>query len=138
MSETAASTQETAGPRSAGGTAGPTSLEAEVFSPRPNGPAAAALLAGAVGVFVLGLNTFVAAAGEGAKEWLTFQNRVGSLSGKTTMAGVVWLVVWALLSAVLWRRNVRLEWVWAAIAVLLIVGNLLMVPAIFERVEPGG
>src|SRR3972149_5204660 len=81
-------------PRAAGGTAGPASLEAEVFSPRPNGPAAAALLAGAVGVFVLGLNTFVAAAAEGAKEWLTFQNRVGSLSGKTTMAGGVWLVGW--------------------------------------------
>lgn len=116
----------------------PPPLDAEWFSPRPNGPAAAALVAGAVGVFVLGLNTFVSAAAEGAKEWLTFQNRVGALSGKTTMAGVVWLVAWALLSVLLWRRNVPIELVWALIIVLLVVGNLLMVPTIFERVEPGG
>ena len=138
MSETAAGMKRGARPRAAGGTADPAALEAELFSPRPNGPAAAALLAGAIGVFVLGLNTFIAAAAEGAKEWLTFQNRVGSLSGKTTMAGVVWLVVWALLSAALWRRNVPIEWVWALVIVLLVVGNLLMLPPIFERVEPGG
>ena len=113
------------------------SLEARLFSPRPNGPAVAALLAGAIGVFVLGLNTFLSAAGEGVAEWFRFQNRVGPLSGKTTMAGVVWLVVWAVLAGALWRRNVRVEWVWAAVIVLLVVGNLLMFPPIYERFEPG-
>ena len=113
------------------------SLEARLFSPRPNGPAVAALLAGAIGVFVLGLNTFLSAAGEGVAEWFRFQNRVGPLSGKTTMAGVVWLVVWAVFAAALWRRNVRVEWVWAAVIVLLVVGNLLMFPPIYERFEPG-
>jgi hypothetical protein len=108
-----------------------------LFSPRPNGPAVAALLAGAAGVFVLGLNTFLAAAAEGVADWFRFQDRVGPLSGKTTMAGVAWLVVWALLAAVLWRRNVRVEWVWAIVIVLLVVGNLLMFPPIYERVEPG-
>ena len=114
----------------------PAALEAELFSPRPNGPAVAAILAGAIGVFVLGLNTFLAAAAVGVSNWFNFQNRVGPLSGKTTMTGVVWLVVWGLLSAVLWRRNVRLEWVWAVVITLLVVGNLLMFPPIFDRVEP--
>jgi hypothetical protein len=114
----------------------PAALEAELFSPRPNGPAVAALLAGAAGVFVLGLNTFLAAAAKGVSNWMNFQDRVGPLSGKTTMTGVAWLVMWGLLSAVLWRRNVRVEWVWAIVIILLVVGNLLMLPPIFDRVEP--
>ncbi len=138
MSESAVGIEQ--GPRPGTGTGAPdlATLEAELFSPRPNGPAVAAILAGAIGVFVLGLITFIAAAAEGVNEWMKFQERVGPLSGKTTMAGVVWLVVWVLLSALLWRRNVRPEWVWAMVIVLLLVGNLLMFPPIFERVEPGG
>jgi len=136
MSESTVGIGQSAG-RQRGGPVDATSPESDLFSARPNGPAVAALLAGAAGVFVLGLITFIDAAAEGVHEWMQFQNRVGALSGKTTMTGVTWLVVWAILSAVLWRRNVRLEWVWAAVIVLLVVGNLLMVPPIFQRVEPG-
>ena len=136
MSESTVGMGQSAG-RQRGGAIEATSLESELFSPRPNGPAVAALLAGAAGVFFLGLITFIDAAAEGVHEWMQFQNRVGALSGKTTMTGVTWLVVWAILSAVLWRRNVRLEWVWAIVIVLLVLGNLQMVPPIFQRVEPG-
>ena len=138
MSETATGMKQHVRPGAGSRDVDPATLESQLFSPRPNGPAVAALLAGAIGVFVLGLITFIDAAAEGVHEWMQFQNRVGALSGKTTMTGVVWLVVWVLLSAILWRRNVRLEWVWAVIIVLLVVGNLLMVPPIFQRVEPGG
>lgn len=136
MSETATEMKQRVRPRTGSGDVDPAALEAELFSPRPNGPAVAALLAGAAGVFVLGLNTFLAAAATGVNNWMNFQNRVGPLSGKTTMAGVAWLVIWGFLSAVLWRRNVRLEWVWAVVIILLVVGNLLMFPPIFDRVEP--
>jgi len=136
VSETATEMKQRVRPGAGSGDADPAALEADLFSPRPNGPAVAALLAGAAGVFVLGLNTFLAAAAKGVSNWMNFQNRVGPLSGKTTMAGVAWLVIWGLLSALLWRRNVRLEWVWATVIVLLVVGNLLMVPPIFDRVEP--
>ena len=136
MSETASGMKQDVRPRMGSGGVDPAAMEAELFSPRPNGPAAAALLAGAAGVFVLGLNTFLAAAATGVSNWMAFQNRVGPLSGKTTMAGVAWLVIWGFLSAVLWRRNVRLEWVWAIVIILLVVGNLLMFPPIFDRVEP--
>src|SRR4030065_578593 len=81
------------------------SLEARLFSPRPTGAAVAALLAGAIGVFVLGLNTFLSAAGEGVAEWFRFQNRAGPLSGKTTMAGVGWLAIWAGFAAALLPRD---------------------------------
>jgi len=117
----------------------PAALRAEAEVPvrlGPNGPGLAAILAGAIGVFALGLVTTLAAAGEGVKEWLAFQNRVGPLSGKTTMAGIAWLVSWALLSVVWWKRDVPFTAVIAVSAILLIVGNLLMFPPIFERFEP--
>jgi uncharacterized membrane protein len=123
-------------PGTGSGDVDPAALEAELFSPRPNGPAVAALLAGAAGVFVLGLNTFLAAAAVGVANWFNFQNRVGPLSGKTTMAGVAWVVAWALLSLVFWKRNVRIEWVTALTVALIVVGFLLMFPPIFDRVEP--
>jgi len=138
VNETATGMRQRVRPGTGSSDVDPAALEAELFSPRPNGPAVAALLAGAAGVFVLGLNTFLAAAAVGVANWFKFQNRVGPLSGKTTMTGVAWLVIWGLLSAVLWRRNVRLEWVWATVIILLVVGNLLMFPPIFDRVEPGG
>ncbi len=102
----------------------------------PSGPAAAAILAAAAYIFVLGLLTFVAAAAEGAKDWLAFQNRVGSLSGKTTLAGVVWVVVWLGLY-LLWRkRDVPLTAILVLAAALILVGGLFMFPPIFEAVEP--
>lgn len=111
--------------------------EAEVpVSLGANGPAMAAILAAAIGVFALGLATTLAAAGEGAKDWLNFQNRVGPLSGKTTMAGVVWLVSWAVLHFVWWRRDVSFAAVVALAIVLIVVGNVLMFPPVFERFEP--
>jgi hypothetical protein len=104
--------------------------------PLPTGPAAAAILSAAAYIFVLGLLTFVAAAAEGAKDWLAFQNRVGPLSGKTTLAGVVWIVVWPGLY-LLWRkRDVPLTAVLVLAAALILVGSLFMFPPIFEAVEP--
>ncbi|MEX1253650.1 MAG: hypothetical protein WEE64_04855 [Dehalococcoidia bacterium] len=117
----------------------PDALRAEAEVPvalGPNGPGLAAILASAIGVFSLGLLTTLAAAGEGVKEWLAFQERVGPLSGKTTMAGIAWLVSWALLSVLWWKRDVPFTAVIAVSAILLIAGNLLMFPPIFERFEP--
>ncbi|MCH8995155.1 MAG: hypothetical protein IH959_09355 [Chloroflexi bacterium] len=101
-----------------------------------NGPAMAAILGGAIGVFVLGFLTALAAVAEGVKEWLVFQNRVGSLSGKSVMTGVVWLVVWATLHLLWQKRDVPFAAVMVVSGVLLVVGNLLMFPPIFERLEP--
>ena len=104
--------------------------------PLPSGPGAAAILSAALFVFVLGLLTFLAAAAEGAKEWLNFQNRVGPLSGKTTMAGVVWVTSWPLLHFAWRKREIPLTPVLVLAAALILAGGLLMFPPIFERVEP--
>jgi hypothetical protein len=102
----------------------------------PNGPAMAAILGAALGVFSLGLATFISAAAIGAHDWFEFQRRVGPLSGKTTMAGVAWLVSWAVLHAIWWKREVPFVPVAVLAGILIVAGNLLMFPPIFERFEP--
>jgi len=99
----------------------------------PDGPAAAAILAAGLGVFFLGFLTTLNEMAVGVHDWLIFQDRVGPLSGKTTIACVAWLVSWALLSAIWWKRDVPLTAVVALTTVLIVVGNVFMFPPVFER-----
>jgi len=99
----------------------------------PNGPAASAILAAGLGVFYLGFLTTLNEMAVGVHDWLIFQDRVGPLSGKTTMASVAWLVSWVLLGAIWWKREVPLGAVVALTAVLVVVGNVFMFPPVFER-----
>jgi len=107
-----------------------------VQEPLPDGPGAAAIFSAALFVFVLGLLTFLAAAAEGVSDWLNFQDRVGPLSGKTTMAGVVWIVSWPLLHLAWRKREIPLTPVVVLSAALILAGALLMFPPIFQRFEP--
>jgi hypothetical protein len=52
------------------------------------------------------------------------------------MAGIAWLVSWATLHIALWKRDLPFAPVIAGAVVLLVAGNLLMFPPIFERFEP--
>jgi hypothetical protein len=99
---------------------------------RPNGPAAAALLAAGIGLLVLGLLTVLAEQSTGIKDWLQFKDRVGPLSGKTTMAVVAYIVSWAALTPLLWRRNVDLSLVLIGSAVLVAAGFLGTFPKFFQ------
>jgi hypothetical protein len=105
--------------------------ELEVIE-KPNGPAAAAIIASALGVFFLGLFTTLNEVSERLHDWLVFQNRVGPLSGKTTMAGVLWLVSWVALSVPLWRRNLPLVNVALVAAGLIVLGFIGTFPKFFE------
>ncbi len=69
-----------------------------------NGPIAAAMLAGGIGCFFLGLMTDLSEVSEAIKSILSFSNAVGPLSGKTVVAVVCWLISWAIL-AVKWREQ---------------------------------
>ncbi|MEX2246883.1 MAG: hypothetical protein WEC75_09355 [Dehalococcoidia bacterium] len=103
---------------------------------RPNGPAFAAVLAAGAGALVLGIVTSWAEASESLRENLQFQDRVGPLSGKTTVAGIAFVVAWAVLAPVLWRRNLP----WLPVLVLagaLIAGGLVgTFPKFFELFAP--
>ena len=67
------------------------------FQDKPEGPIAAAIIAGGIGAAALGFFTTLAEASEGAKNWLQWSDAVGPLSGKVLMALLVWLVAWAIL-----------------------------------------
>ena len=94
----------------------------------PNGPGAAAILAAGIGCAMVGILAFAAEASKSVANALNFYNPVGPLSGKTTVAVIVWLVVWFVLSR-LWReKTVTLGAVNLAAFILLGVGFLLTFP----------
>lgn len=101
-----------------------------------DGAAAAALLAAAIGIFVLGLVTSLAAAAEGVKDWLQWNDDVGPLSGKSSMGLVAWLGSWPLLHLALFRRDGLLALALVIGGILVVLGMIGIFPPIFERLEP--
>lgn len=71
--------------------------EIERQAERPEGPAAAAVLAAGIGTFVLAVLVVVVEFSAAVKKLLTWSAAVGSLSGKTSVAVLAWLIAWAIL-----------------------------------------
>jgi hypothetical protein len=98
----------------------------------PNGSAAAAFLAGGIGAFAVGLMTTLAEASSAVADMLRFSAPVGPLSGKTTVAVIVWLIVWGVLGG-LWKgKEVDFGKVSLAAFILLALGLLGTFPPFFE------
>jgi hypothetical protein len=70
----------------------------------PNGPGAAAILAAGIGCAAMGILAFAADALDPIGKALNFYNPTGSLSGVTTLAILVWLLSWIVLSR-LWQTQ---------------------------------
>src|SRR2546427_12812016 len=78
-------------------------------TPLQNGPAAAAILAAGIGAAFMGIIVICESAIHPLSKALIFAKAVGPLSGKTTVAMVAWLGVWAVLHW-LWReRHIRFQ-----------------------------
>jgi hypothetical protein len=73
---------------------------------KPNGPVAAALLAGGIGCAVLGVVTFAnqVMPANAFSQWLVWYKPVGALAGKSSLAILAFLLAWAILG-LLWRRR---------------------------------
>lgn len=99
---------------------------------KPNGAAAAALLAAAIGVFVIGLMTSLAAASPGWANLLNWFGPVGPLSGKTGVGVIIWLIAWGFLHSrykdVELNLGRTLRWTW----VLVLLGWLGTFPPFFD------
>lgn len=108
---------------------------AQMTRTKPNGPVAAAFLAGGIGVFVLGLLTTGAAAFEGVANALRWSTPVGPLSGKSGGAVIVWLVAWVILGSIFRRREVAFRSIYRWTLILVAVGLLLTFPPFFEAFE---
>lgn len=98
----------------------------------PNGSGAAAMLAAAVGSFVLALIAFAGDKSVPIKNSLNFYRPTGPLSGVTTVAILVWLLMWLILE---WRwgnRAVIMSRINAISITLLVLGILLTFPPIVD------
>jgi hypothetical protein len=85
-----------------------------------NGPAAAALLAAAFGAFALGLIVLLNEIGAFVAP--TLYVPAGGVSGRTTMAVVIWLIAWVVLHR-RWRdQEVNLQSVALAAVALMLLG----------------
>ena len=101
----------------------------------PTGPAAAALLAAAIGCALLGLCALAADAWRPFAQLLNLWHPTGPLSGVTDLAIVVWLATWFGLSRRWAQREIPLRSVSRAAAVLFGVGLLLTFPPFMDLLQ---
>jgi len=97
-----------------------------------NGPAAAAILASGIGSLTLGLVTTLAQANTLIRSALNLYDPAGPLSGKTTVAVVIWLVAWVVIHQ-LWKNgHVNFTRIYIATLILIALGLLGTFPPFFE------
>jgi hypothetical protein len=106
------------------------------FPDKPEGAIAAAVLAGGIGCLAIGLFTTLAEASTSIKDWLSWNDDVGPLSGKTGMAIIVWLVSWAILAVVYRNETVETRRVLTVALVLIGLGALGTFPTFFQAFAP--
>jgi hypothetical protein len=106
------------------------------FTDKPEGPIAAAILAGGVGCFALGVLTTLAEASTSIKDWLNWQDRVGPLAGKTGMAVIIWLVAWGALHAVYRDKPFETRRALTIALVLVGLGAVGTFPTFFQAFAP--
>ena len=97
----------------------------------PNAPGAAAILAAGIGCAAIGVLAFASELSPGLRGLLNFYNPVGPLSGKTTVAIIVWLASWYGLSRTWQTETVNMRAVNVAALLLLGIGFLLTFPPIW-------
>ena len=99
---------------------------------RPDGPAAAAIISAAIGVFVLGLLTTLGEANTDVADFLNIKDRVGPLSGKTVFSVAAYLAAWVGLAPLLWKRSVPFANAMLIAALLIAAGFVGTFPKFFE------
>jgi hypothetical protein len=99
---------------------------------KSDGVAAAAVLASAIGVFVIGSLTTLAEISQLLRTALTWSGAVGPLIGKTGVGVIVWLILWPILHAI-WRgKEVNFSAIYTASLIIIALGWLLTFPPVFE------
>ncbi len=101
----------------------------------PNGPGAAAILSTGIGCFALGVLSTLSDAFPAVSNRLTFYGPTGDLSGVTTTAIVIWLVVWVILGRRWSNRQVAIARINVAALALLALGVLLTFPPFMDLLQ---
>ena len=104
---------------------------------KPNGPVAAALLAGGIGSAVLGLLTFGAEASEGIKTLMNWYNPVGPLMGKSSLGIIAFFLSWVILNS-LWKgKETNFGRIAIVAMVLVTVGLIFTFPPVWSMLLGG-
>ncbi len=103
---------------------------------RPNGPVAAALIAGGIGSAVLGVATVLNVASSAISMSLNWIKPVGPLSGKVGLATIAFFLSWLILHFAMRGKNVNFSRAATIAFVLLAIGLLLTFPPIFDLFAP--
>jgi len=107
------------------------SLEELAVQDKPDGPVAAAIIAGGIGAFMLGFFTILAEASASFKTLATLNEGVGGLSGKAVFTVIVWLASWAGLHVALRTKSFDVTKALVIALVLVAIGVVTTVPPIF-------
>ena len=99
---------------------------------KPEGPIAAAVIAAGIGGLALGLLTVWAEASTSFADTLAWSDRVGPLSGKSSLAVVVWLVSWAVLHVIYRSRPYETTRALTIALVLIALGVVGTFPTFFQ------
>jgi hypothetical protein len=105
--------------------------EATVEAVVVTGPAAAAMIAGGAGAFVIGLMTTIAETSEVIKNAFNWVNPVGPLSGKTAVGVFAWLIAWFFLNRAMKDKDSDLVKAFTITIILIVAGLLLTFPPFF-------
>jgi hypothetical protein len=98
---------------------------------KPNGPVAAALLAGGIGSAVLGLATFGSEASEAIANSLKWYKPVGPLAGKSTLAIIAFFLSWVILAYVWKGKDTNFTRIATVAMVLVAVGLIFTFPPVW-------
>ena len=115
---------------------GASAVEQPDYQDKPEGPVAAAILAGGIGALALGLLTTLAEASTSVKDFLTFTDPVGPLGGKTICAIAIWLVSWVVLHLIYRDKEVESRRAFTASLILIGLGTLGTFPIFFQAFAP--
>jgi hypothetical protein len=103
---------------------------------KPEGPVAAAIIAGGVGALAVGLLTTLAEASISIKDFLNVSDPVGPLSGKTIGGVIIWLVAWAVLHVIYKDKPFETRRALTVALVLIGLGILGTFPIFFQAFAP--
>lgn len=111
---------------------------------KPNGPAAAVVLAAGIGAFVLGIMITLAEMSADFASFLDFSKNyglgsgVGPLSGKVILASAAFFLSWIGFGYAWRSKDVNFRRIFVSAMVLLALGFALTFPPIFDLFAPAG
>lgn len=110
-----------------------------VAAEKPNGPVAAALLAGGIGSAVLGLVTLVFELNDKSAfaKSLNWYNPAGGLTGKSGLAIIAFFLSWAVLHFIFKDKETNFNRFATVAFVLLAIGLIFTFPPVWELLKGG-